>query len=379
MNPTLSIENVSLRTDAIRKNPDFPWLDPEREEELGDYLATAGFLEQNETILRCTQAGDGNMNLTLWIETSSRQFILKQARPWVEKYDHIAAPWNRSRFEADFYRKAATLPGVGDRMPTLLGSDPAAQILLLEALPDSSDLMTAYSRSPAQSEPSTLSHSEIEELAQYLAALHTGTHGLSETRFSNREMRQLNFEHIFVIPFQEDNGLDLEALESGLQAEVSALRNDRELMQAVQETGENYRNREVCLVHGDYYPGSWLRSSLGLRIIDAEFGFPGEPEVDLGCAVAHFALAQEPWTQTKAFLDAYQDIAPVAAFRNRAVARYAATEVIRRIIGVAQLPIPTSPASGPAQNRRKDLLHQAHRVMLGEEAEQLFAATATRL
>ena len=370
---------MSLRTDSIHENPDFPWLDPERKEELGDYLATAGLLEQNETVLRCTRVGDGNMNLTLWIETSSRQFILKQARPWVEKYEHIAAPWNRSRFEADFYRKAATLPGVGDRMPTLLGSDPAAKILLLEALPDSSDLTTAYSRGPAQYKPSTLSHSEIEELAQYLSALHTGTHGLSETRFSNPEMRQLNFEHIFVIPFQEDNGLDLEALETGLQAGVSALRNDRELMQAVQETGENYRNREVCLVHGDYYPGSWLRSSLGLRIIDAEFGFLGEPEIDLGCAVAHFALAQEPWTQARAFLAAYQGITPVAVFRNRAVARYAATEVIRRIIGVAQLPIPTSPARGPAQNRRKNLLHQAHRVMLGGDAEQLFAATATGL
>ena len=370
---------MSLRTDAIHENPNFPWLDPERKEELGDYLATAGFLGQNETILRCTRAGDGNMNLTLRVETSRRQFILKQARPWVEKYEHIAAPWNRSRFEADFYRKAAALPGVGDHMPALLGSDPAAQILLLEALPDSSDLTTAYSRSPDQYKPSILSHSEIEELAQYLSALHRGTHGLSETRFSNSEMRQLNFEHIFVIPFQEENGLDLEALETGLQAGASALRNDRELMHAVRETGENYRKREVCLVHGDYYPGSWLRSSLGLRIIDAEFCFLGEPEVDLGCAVAHFALAQEPWTQARAFLAAYQGTAPVAAFRNRAIARYAATEVIRRIIGVAQLPIPASPARGPAQNRRKDLLHQAHAVMLGGDAEELFAATTAGL
>ena len=363
---------MSLRADAGRAHPNFPWLDPDRTDELQSYLVAAGFLGEGEPLTRCTRAGAGNMNLTLWIETPERQFVLKQARPWVEKFDHIAAPWDRNRFEARFYQKAATLAGVGDRMPRLLGSDPAAQVLLLEALADSTDLNLAYSRDTTQGEGSTFSTSEIKELAAYLAALHGGTRGLSSPELANDEMRALNFEHIFVVPFAEDNGVDLEALEPGLGAAAAQLREDPELRRTVEETGEHYQRGEACLVHGDYFPGSWLRTGAGLRIIDPEFGFPGEPEIDLGCAIAHLALAEEPAARAKQFLDSYEGDEPGAVVNRQAMARYAAAEVIRRLIGVAQLPIPVSPTQGPARNRRKQLLARARRTMLGAEATRLF-------
>lgn len=370
---------MSLRADALRENPDFPWLDPDRTDELQAYLVAAGFLGEGEPLTRCARVGAGNMNLTLWIETPERRFVLKQARPWVEKFDHIAAPWDRNRFEARFYQKAATLAGVGNRMPRLLGSDPVAQVLLLEALPDSTDLSVAYSRDVDKCEVSAFSTSEIEELAAYLAALHGGTRGQSWLEFSNDAMRALNFEHIFVVPFAEDNGVDLEALEPGLTAAATQLRKDPELRRSVEETGEHYRRGEACLVHGDYFPGSWLRTGAGLRIIDPEFGFPGEPEIDLGCAVAHLALAEESGARAEQFLDFYEGAGPGAEVRRQAIARYAAAEVIRRLIGVAQLPIPVSPTRGPARNRRKQLLARAHRTMLGAGPAGLFNETTSRL
>ena len=47
------------------------------------------------------------MNCTLRVTTTRRSFILKQARPWVEKYPQIAAPVERARVEAAFYAAVA--------------------------------------------------------------------------------------------------------------------------------------------------------------------------------------------------------------------------------------------------------------------------------
>ena len=67
------------------------------------------------------------MNLTLRVRTERRSVVLKQARPWVEKYDHIEAPWERSLSERWFYERVASIPEVAGHMPRLLASDPEAQ------------------------------------------------------------------------------------------------------------------------------------------------------------------------------------------------------------------------------------------------------------
>src|SRR2546421_5684303 len=51
--------------------------------------------------LSAAPAGEGNMNYTLRIGTSERSFVMKQARPWVEKYPHIAAPWDRALMRSE--------------------------------------------------------------------------------------------------------------------------------------------------------------------------------------------------------------------------------------------------------------------------------------
>ena len=97
----------SLRERAQREHPDFPWLDPARPDGVGAWLASAGWLDPGERFLGCERAGEGNMNLTLRVRTDRRRFVLKQARPWVEKYDGIAAPWERSLVEQRFYQFVA--------------------------------------------------------------------------------------------------------------------------------------------------------------------------------------------------------------------------------------------------------------------------------
>ena len=99
--------------------------------------------------------------------------------------------------------------------------------------------------------------------------------------------------------------------------------------------GDRYRSAGGPLVHGDYFPGSWLRTDVGIRIIDPEFCFQGDREIDVGCAVAHLVLARQPPAVAQRFLDGYGS----CACDPGAIARYAAMEIVRRLIGVAQLPI----------------------------------------
>ena len=68
------------------------WLDAGDAAGVARFLRERGWIEPDEVVLEVGRAGDGNMNLTLRVRTGQRSLILKQARPWVEKYPHIAAP-----------------------------------------------------------------------------------------------------------------------------------------------------------------------------------------------------------------------------------------------------------------------------------------------
>jgi len=231
--------------------------------------------------------------------------------------------------EIDFYRRIADLPEIAHAMPQLLGTDPAGCVLLFEDLGPAGDCTNCYHGQP-------FAPDEIASLAHYLAALHQVT---GDPHWANREMRALNHQHIYVLPLEPNESFNLDAYEHGLTAAARALQDDDSYCTAVATTGQRYLADGPRLVHGDFFPGSWLRTERGLRIIDTEFSFFGDEEFDLGVAIAHFALAAQPIATAEEFLNGYERL---RSFDVPWVARYAACEVMRRLIGVAQLPIPNS-------------------------------------
>jgi len=341
---------VTLRSDAMRAHPGFPWLEGGDVAGVRAFLTARGWLERDETVLDCARAGEGNMNLTLRVRTDRRSVVLKQARPWVEKYDHIAAPWERSLSERWFYERVATIPGVAGWVPRLLASDESARALLLEDLRDASDLTGLYAGGRLEPE-------EVDRLARVLRALHDGTAGDPLRPDFNRSMRELNHAHCFVVPLDPANGLPLDRFEPGLAAAAAALAGDAAVRAVAARTGERYRSAPGPLVHGDYFPSSWLRTADGVRVIDPEFCFQGEREIDVGCALAHLVLARQAPATARRFLDAYEGSAATCDLAS--VARYAALEIVRRLIGVAQLPI------APTRGWRGALLSRARDAALG--------------
>jgi 5-methylthioribose kinase len=351
---------VNLRETYRKEHPKFPWLDAGDAAGVARVLDAQRWLEPGETVTSVEKAGEGNMNLTLRVRTDRRSVVLKQSRPWVEKYDQIEAPWDRIVIEARFYKTVRALPTVAAAMPKLLNADADAKLLLLEDLGNAEDLSLVY-------RGGKLEDGEVAALARWAAALHAGTRGQFTPDLANREMRGLNFAHIFEIPLNEDNGIDLERFEPGLTAVANRIKTDFAYRQRVRETGARYQADGPCLVHGDYFPGSWLRTPGGPRIIDPEFAFFGDPELDIGCALAHVRLGWIDRAVAHAFLASYGS--PLGAPPDPTlIGRYAGIEVMRRLIGVAQLPLPPS-----ADGRRARALEASRRAVLTGNVDELWS------
>lgn len=304
-------------------------------QQLERHLLALGWLGPDEHLLGATNAGEGNMNRTLRVTTSRRSVILKQARPWVEKYDHIPAPEERAVVEGRFYERVARHPEVRDRMPRLLGLDSASYLLMLEDVGSGEDFTSLYAGA-------TLAPTELDALATFLAGLHRAFVGFEDDGlFANRAMRYLNHLHIFRFPLDPSNGLDLDAITPGLGREAAALGADASYVTAVTAAGRDYLRDGGSLAHGDFFPGSWLRTAAGPRVIDPEFCFLGAPEFDLGVMIAHLHLAGQRVALVDRLLRRYTAARGEGLDREGLdrVARFAGAEIMRRLIGVAQLPL----------------------------------------
>jgi 5-methylthioribose kinase len=309
-------------------------------------------LEPGENVVALRNAGDGNMNCTLRVTTPRRTFIVKQGRPFVEKYPQIAAPAERTLVEASFYRAAERCAAVAARMPKLLDADADARIIVLEDLGDARDCTDLYAGA-------TLQPGECTTLTQYLLAVHQcDVPKADRDLFANREMRALNHEHIFALPLRDGNGLALDAITPGLQGSADALKRDRAYVDRVHALGERYLADGDALVHGDFFPGSWLRPDRrsperSVAVIDPEFCFRGAGEFDFGVMLGHLVLASQP-----ADLVGQVEQAVPRGYDMRAVRQFAGTEIMRRLLGVAQLPLRAS-----IEEKRR-LLDESRRLVL---------------
>ena len=328
-------------------------LDREDVPGLRAYLVGRGFAQDGETVT-VELAGEGNMNCVVRVRLPNRNLILKQARPWVEKYPSIAAPVERAASEARFYRFAARNPLVAAMMPRLLDFDDKSALLVMEDLFAAEPLIDCYEGSRR------FNQRQLKELAKYTSALHSLVVPANEREgFRNTAMRRLNHEHIFDIPLRQNGALSnmLERITPGLDRAADDLRQDRKYCDIVGKLGERYlRHEGSSLIHGDLFPGSLLQTGSGeLRVIDPEFCFCGDPEFDIGVFYAHLLLSEHGEEALSGWLQ--------AALQNEKrsdslVFQFAGVEIMRRILGVAQLPVRLS------LEAKRRLLEQSRAMVL---------------
>ncbi len=320
----------------------------ELEENTGlEELQKLPFWANEEIAISSEPAGEGNMNLVLRVKTNLKSVILKQSKSYVRKYPQIAAPINRIEIEKAYYSLIERDLALRSFSPKVIAYFPESHLLILEDLGLGSDFSFLYQGKNAL-DPETLSG-----LADYLNALH----GLEIRCFpDNSAMKILNHEHIFNFPFAEENGFNLDSIQPGLQEISMEYKRDQTLKDALTKLGDRYLSDGNTLLQGDFYPGSWLKVEDGLKIIDPEFGFMGDKEFDLGVLFAHFDLGQQPKSMKKAFLKKYKH-----PFSSDLLDQYQGVEILRRLLGIAQLPVALS------LDQKKSLLEKAKKLVLRNE------------
>ncbi|MEP7266232.1 MAG: phosphotransferase [Saprospiraceae bacterium] len=293
-----------------------------------DYIRKKGFIRPDWQIYDYQKAGEGNMNFVVRVFSDHGNIIVKQSRPYVNKYPQIAAPINRILVEKAFYETINSNQVLKSYSPRILGFDPINYSLAMEDLGFGSDFMGIYAHHEI------LSKNDINDLVIYLNQLHR----LEIPTFpDNSEMKALNHEHIFIFPFLKENGFDLDTVQEGLQTWSMKYKINDELRQAAIDLGEQYLQSGPILLHGDFYPGSWLKLDSGqLKIIDPEFAFKGDAEFDLGVMLAHLYLSDVDQKLIQTCKELYQSYRSIDELLLN---KYMGIEILRRLIGIAQLPM----------------------------------------
>ena len=216
-------------------------------------------------------------------------------------------------------------------MPRLLGFDAVARVLMLEDPGAASDFTGLYGGEQ-------LREADLAALVKFAADLHGGfTPGVHlSAHLSNVAMRKLNHENIFELPLAEVN-------------------RGPAFEQRVRQLGQMYLGSGPCLLHGDYFPGSWLRVGESVKVIDPEFCFVGPAEFEIGVMLAHLFPARQPETILRGAVDGYRNLAPLNEELTR---QFAGVEIMRRLVGVSQLTL------GYGDAERKALLDLAVRMTM---------------
>ncbi len=287
------------------------WLNAGDMEPVSERLRALGWLAPRDVLTGMASAGNGNLNLTLRVTAGERSAILKQARPWVERYPAIAAPVERSAVEASFYRLCHASPALAGFMPQLIGVDPTWHILLIEDVGLQADAATHYARVAADSTGQA-------RLIDFLARLHA-LNSPPTAMPCNREMLVVNHAHIFELPFAQA---------------------DRDLAETAAALGDRYLTSKGALLHGDFFPEAWVYGATGIQVIDPEFCLFGPPEFDLGVMAAHLTMAGDALSLDR--LTAHYQSVSDGQVDRVLVARYAGVEIWRRLKGVAPVSLPLS-------------------------------------
>jgi 5-methylthioribose kinase len=340
-----------------RALPEATYIDLVCEEKLSELLHLNAWIPPSDKIVLVEKPGEGNMNFVARVKTNSTSIIVKQSRPWVEKYPQIPAPAERIEVEAKFYEAMSRDNFFQQYCPRIIGYDKKNFLLALEDLGEGGDCTFLYRKN------SVLEDRELTKVTSFISHVHNSLISNSETFPQNTELKKLNHTHIFYYPYQENNGFDLDAIQSGLQSVSIPYKTNDVLKERLKQLGEVYLSKGNCLIHGDYYPGSWLKTKSGIKIIDPEFSHFGRPEFDMGVMMAHLKMAQINSGTLKKTFDYYQKS---NGFDDHLFLSFCGVEIMRRIIGIAQLPLDLT------LTEKSVLLQRAFQLILNPNKQGIF-------
>jgi 5-methylthioribose kinase len=294
-----------------------------------NYLIHIELIESSDCVTSTKIPGDGNMNFTLRLNCKSgKSYIIKQSPPYCAKFPQIAAPKERIIVEHNFY-KLVSSSKAKDYFPKTFYLNKEESLMLMEDLGEIEDLGSLYRGDKLTLDRASLLIKSLIEINSIIPSF----------EIPNIQMRKLNSAHIFNIPFEKDNGLNLDEITMGLGDIKNNLIMDKKLLESLKRLESLYFSQASHLLHGDFYPHSWFHKDEKIYIIDPEFAFTGKVEFDLGNFFGHLVITSHPAQILKLV---YDKAASSELYDMKLSLQFAGVEILRRLLGYAQLPISLS-------------------------------------
>jgi 5-methylthioribose kinase len=306
------------------------------EPELPAWLAGLGLLSPGEPA-QVEIAGEGNIN---WVrrvrsQRTGRSFVVKQARPALERFPEYRVSTRRIEFESRWYQDVARFDTQGV-CPRVFHFDDERKALVLEDLGAAEPLAALLARGGDATRVAA-------GLGAFLGRVHAGTRDPAlAARYENDEMRRLHGEHIFVLPFRTNDF----PLSDALRRRAHALAGERDLIAKIDAAYARYLEPKGALLHADVQPTNVLVAAGAPKLLDAEIAHVGDPAFDVGQLAGHLwlralargdARAAAPAVRAlwSAYTQAHAGFAP-PAFPEALL--HAGIEMLRRTLGAARVP-----------------------------------------
>lgn len=342
-----------------------------KEEDIGDFVKEKIDFFDQKAKLNIKEIGDGNLNYVFRVvdEDAGKSLIVKHAGPSLRIDSNMSASTDRNRIESEIlllqYEKA---PG---SVPEVYFYDTEMCACIMEDLSEYKMMRTAMLENktyPGFSKhitdfivktqlPTTdmiMDHSEKKEMVK---------------SFINPDLCEITEDLVFTEPFNDINKRNI-VTEANKDFVVENLYNDEKLSLEAAKLKFNFMNNPQALIHGDLHTGSIFVKPGDTKVFDPEFAFFGPIGYDVGNIIANLFFA---WSNGKAkgndefcawaeesiidILDDFVEKARTYLMDNVSdhmaktegfidyyidqiledTAGYAGTELIRRIVGMAQV------------------------------------------
>ncbi|KAL4464185.1 hypothetical protein ABPG73_002725 [Tetrahymena malaccensis] len=250
------------------------------------------FSQAEESSLKVSEIGDGNLNLVFIVSSDLKQVIVKQALPYVRCVGPTwPFPLNRAFFENEalqFHNQVAP-----ELIPKPLFFDKENSLIVMEYLAPPYIILRK----------GLIQRIKYPKLAKDIAIFSAKTHFYSSSlhldnktyrekvRFwsENTEMCTLTEQVIFSDPYVDSHYNKWTT--PHLDEIVKTIKTgDDELIIAISELRHKFITAKEALIHGDLHTGSIMVTENETRVIDPEFAFYGPIGFDTGAFVANLFL-----------------------------------------------------------------------------------------
>jgi 5-methylthioribose kinase len=331
-----------------------------------------------------SEIGDGNVNLIFRLSGPSGQVLIKQAVPYLRC---VGESWplsvRRNFFECQALQAHAAV--AAEYLPRVLAFDEGSAAMVMEFLADHIILRKGVMQGRVYPKFS-------DHISDYMAKTLFFSSDLFLSAAEKKQQMKLFCDNVDLCKITEDliftDPYRVAELNRWTTPELDALARefatDPELKIAITQLKAKFLGSAEALIHGDLHTGSIMVNQAETKVIDPEFAFYGPMGFDVGLLLANFFLAyfsqaglasnppeyeawllrqvEDIWTQfarkfsglwdeqlqgdylPARLLTSATHAAVVGRVRSEYMARlfddslgFAATEMIRRILGLAHV------------------------------------------